>query len=102
MSTLRASVCKKLGLSATASQTDVYRAALKKIALAAAEPTPDQVRRAYQAGMERRKGGKGPGADMPERTAQRDLYQSGLADPSGAHWKLVDAYAKGWNEADRY
>lgn len=31
MSTLRASVCKKLGLSATASQTDVYRAALKKI-----------------------------------------------------------------------
>lgn len=33
MSTLRASVCKKLGLSATASQADVYRAALKKIAL---------------------------------------------------------------------
>lgn len=31
MSTLRANVCKKLGLSATASQSDIYRAALGKL-----------------------------------------------------------------------
>lgn len=40
MSTLRASVCKKLGLSATASQTDVYRAALKKIGKFSSEVKP--------------------------------------------------------------
>ena len=32
MSTLRASVCKKLGLSATAPQADIYRAALSRLA----------------------------------------------------------------------
>lgn len=43
MSTLRLEVCKKLRLSATASQTDIYRAALKKIALSGQPAVGDRV-----------------------------------------------------------
>ena len=63
--------------------------------------SPDTIRKAYQVGWDRRKGGKGPGNDMPEQTATRDLVSAGILSPSGPyHYKLIDAYVKGWKEVD--
>lgn len=41
MSTPRAAVCKKLALSATATQADIYRAALKKIGAFGGRVSPE-------------------------------------------------------------
>lgn len=83
MSALRAAVCKKLSLSATATQADIYRAALKKIGAFAELPNwylrecTDAVREVAERSGARWKSGS---ADVGYGTDYVIVKRKGVAD----------------------